>query len=252
MFTALPAPLLADGRGGGVFSPGLASLRGAWQREQSECLLLLVLAALASAPAAYFSVNILSVLFTGLFLQDSHPAVSANPLAILPTLLGIPFSILLALSGPVLVIGLGLWNFGRQYAQAAGDLISGPLALLMLDEGFGREVEEAQKERWRPNVNRVELGTNLAGRINHAAHYYTQYWRLARDRRAPLAVYKTDRNCWLDGLLLASGGACCGALFIMELIRVVSLYPVSLAFKRAAYEYLAGRFDSYFDPPAAR
>jgi hypothetical protein len=245
VFSALPAPVLADGRGGGVFSPGLATLRSAIQREQSECLLLVLLAALLSMPTAYISVNLLSVVISAVFMDTRQSTPSANPLVMLPALIGIAYSLLLTFSGPLLVLGLALWNYSRQYKQVAGDLVCGPLALLILDEAIGREVEEAQKERWRPNINRVELGSNLVGRLNHAAHYYAQYWRLARDRREPLPVYKTDRNCWLDGVLVATGGACCGALLILEFIRIASLYPASLAFKRAVYEYLAGSFDAW-------
>lgn len=237
--------MVADGRGGAVFSPGLASLRGAIQREQSECLLLVLLAALLSMPTAYISVNLLSVVISGVFLDGRHSSPASSPLVMLPALIGIAYSLLLTFAGPLLVLGLALWNYSRQYKQVASDLVGGPLALLILDEAIGREVEEAQKERWRPNLNRVELGTNLAGRLNHAAHYYGQYWRLARDRREPLPVYKTDRNCWVDGVLVTTGGACCGAVLILEFIRIASLYPASLAFKRAVYEYLAGSFDAW-------
>jgi hypothetical protein len=153
------------------------------------------------------------------------------------------------LIAPVLVVVWGIFVYRRMLRTATSDLVWGQAALMLTDDGFGKLIEEARREHFRPTINAVEIGTGLISRLNHFAHYYSSYYRLSRgpcDLKLPIVV---ERNCWMDGMPAGLGGClntCFGIglpLALPMLLRIVLTWPRLVAVKQATLDYFSGRYD---------
>lgn len=221
------------------------------ERERKRCWLMVAIAALAAWPLAI-----------GLAFLLYEQEIAA--------LLG-------GLVGPLLVVFIARYSFRWQYSRAACDLVYGSMALMLMDEEYGRVVEQAAHERYRPSPQPVYFGNDLASRLDHLAHYYAQYYRMSRGPARLAMPYALQLNCWSEGCLLALGGGaplldcainialpttmpfafwpelfCFGPLLVVPLIlRVVLLWPSILGTKQAVVDYFGGVYDYLLEPQPA-
>ncbi|MDQ3023374.1 MAG: hypothetical protein M3R04_03150 [bacterium] len=166
-----------------------------------------------------------------------------DPVAsIFSTLFGIALSAVM----PVLVVIGANRAFRRQYDMVTADLVHGDMALMLLDESYGRMIQEWRESRYRPVLGEVHLGSTLAARLIHFAAYYPHYFSMSQGRREFKVTPATPLNCWMDGLLLYFLGCNMGCLYwlIVPLpLRLVYTYPKSIATRRAVLDYLGGKWE---------
>jgi hypothetical protein len=230
--------------------PAVVRLSRTVSQEAVHCWLLVALAALAAWPLGH---TLAQGVFLGLPLmlelltQLDVPAgmqVMLPSLGMLAGLAGL-VQFVTALALPVLVVLFAIASHKRQKQLAQRDLVWGHAALMLIDEQYGQLIDQARRQRYRPNPNPVELGNDFSGRVNHFAHYYKLYYRLGHapaEFRVPVTF---ERNCWIEGLLAAIG-ACpfCCLLAVVIIPRIILVWPRHLAIKQAVLEYLQGRYDA--------
>ena len=162
---------------------------------------------------------------------------------------GTLMSLLAGLLLPVATIVWSILGYQRAARIAASDLVWSQMALMLIDENYGRLIEEARRERFQLSINPVEFGTSFLDRVNHYAHYYNSYLELGcgpREIKPPTVV---ERNCWQDGIPLCLGAClnpCFGAglpLFVPMALRVLLVWPRVLGIKQAVWDYFSGRHD---------
>jgi vacuolar-type H+-ATPase subunit F/Vma7 len=223
--------------------PGLVIPRLRRQQNDDSTGTWLLIALLALV-VWYYSYQIVSVLFSiPLFGLDSFGSGSMpdflQPLGtVTAVLLALGFSLL----GPAVIVYVGWNSYQRQLRLVTSDLIHTDIALALVDESYGKMIETWRREKHRPTFNEVPPGTNFVTRLNHFALYYQQYYRLSRGHREFDVQPATQLNCWIDGIVLGCAGGCIVVL-ILELIRILFVYPRVLATKRAVLDYLEGRWD---------
>jgi hypothetical protein len=185
-----------------------------------------------------------------------------------------------ALVAALLVLLVALRSYRRQYSRAMNDLTHGSLALILMDDTYGLAIEQAARERFRPSPLPVRLGRDFASRVNHLAHYYEQYCRLARGPTKIAVPCTCQLSCWIEGCLIAYGGSMLLAmlpayeflslaptpgisplhpvlaiLFSFPLLavplipRIALLWPSILATKQTVVDYFGGRYDYLLEPP---
>ncbi len=147
------------------------------------------------------------------------------------------------------LVYFGERNYKRLLQQSLQDMLYGPMLLVVMDEAFGRSIEEQRRERYRPVMRQVPLGDGLLERINHSAHYYKQYWRACNGLMEQPVPGLSQLSCFQDGLLI--GFASCSAIFLLGLpllvfsvIRLLDVWPRTLAVKQALLEILDGRHEA--------
>ncbi|MCC7477733.1 hypothetical protein IT575_04680 [bacterium] len=167
-------------------------------------------------------------------------------------LLGILASVLsfpVAMGAIALLVIFGEQNYRKHLKQVLAEMLHGPMLLVVLDESIGRAIEEQRRERYRPVMRQVELGEGLLARLNHAAHYYKHYRRAAYGQMEQLVPAMSQISCFSEGLLLLL--ASCTSwlligvpLLILQVIRLMDLWPRTLAVKQAVLEILEGRHEA--------
>lgn len=234
--------------------PSLLKLRRVVANEQACCWALVVIAGLSFMPIGYWlGVLLLSAFPTLMALSSQAMMPTQVQSAIAPFLpfgmIGGPLAMFSSLLIPLAVVLWGVMVYRRMLRMATSDFVWGQAALMLTDDGYGKLIEEARREQFRPTVNPVEIGNGLITRLNHFAHYYSSYYRLSRgpcELKLPIVI---ERNCWLDGVPAGLGGClngCVGIglpLAILMLLRIVLTWPRLVAIKQAALDYFAGRYD---------
>jgi len=240
---------------GWQYTPSLAKLRRVVSNEQACCWALVALAGLSFVPVGYWLAAGLMLLFPmllGLSSQTVLPSWIQQD--VLTPLLpvgagGAPLALLGGLAAPVVVVLWGLLVYRRMLRTVTSDLVWGQAALMLTDDSYGKLVEEARREHYRPTINPVEIGSGLLTRLNHFAHYYSAYYRLSRgpcELNLPVVV---ERNCWMDGVPAILGGCmniCLASglwLSLPLLLRIVLTWPRLVAVKQATLDYFSGRYD---------
>jgi hypothetical protein len=240
---------------GGPFSPALAHFRTQLSRETAKCWLLIALAAICTAPLSQAIFSVFFMFFPDLLgglSSDLVPAQLSGPvsfLAVISSLVGTVVGMAGALLLPVLVVVWAVALNRRTYKLTVRDLVWGGMALCLIEESFSHVVEEAKRERYRPNPSPVKPGASFGDHLNHYAYYYRQYYRLSfgpGDLRVPMVV---QGNCWVEGSALALSGCltclCIGVILMIPLaLRAVLVWPRIIAIKQAAIDFLAGKFDA--------
>lgn len=137
----------------------------------------------------------------------------------------------------------------RIYKLTVRDLVWGGVALCLVEEQFSHMVEEAKRQRYRPNPNPVKPGNSLADRLNHFAYHYRLYYRLSygpSELQVPLTI---QGNCWVEGVGIVL--SCCLSivgigllLFIPLVLRSILVWPRIIAIKQATIDFLSGKFDA--------
>jgi hypothetical protein len=240
--------------------PALLRMRRQLSMEQTQCWLLVIIAAISVAPVGFWLAMLLSLLFP-LLAEFTKSATYlpawvqqlAAPTGVSLSLAGSPLAMLGAFAAPVLAIVWAVLSHRRELRYAAADAVWGRSILMLVDESFGQLVEQARAEHFRPSANPVAFGTDFSGRLNHFAHYYSSYYKLSRgpvEINPPIVV---ERNVWMDGVPACLGG-CLGGCFgvgallaVPMLLRIILTWPRIIAIKQAALDYLSGRYDAVLE-----
>jgi hypothetical protein len=225
----------------------LDSVRKKLDDDTTAMWLLVGLAALAGW---LFSGSFVYFIGMGPWMVDLSPIFGFTGGETVQIILGI-FAWLTALSLslvlPTLVIVGANRAFKRQYDMVTADLVHGDLGLMLIDESYGRMIQEWREAKYRPVLGEVHLGTSLSDRLHHFAAYYPHYYALSQGRREFPVQPATPLNCWMDGLLIACLGCNttgCLYWFIVPLpMRVVYTYPKTIATRRAVLDYLYGKWE---------
>lgn len=181
-------------------------------------------------------------------------------LGVFSTLISIPLGMvahaLVGLGAGALPVALIAFTASRSYQQqyttVLRDMLQGPMLLMLLDESFGRALEEQRRERYRPVLDQVQVGEGLMQRIEHFALYYTQYYRAGYGRVEQPVPGVSQLTCMREGLLAslaACGSVCLIGLpfFMLSLIRILVVWPRLLAVHQVVLEILAGQHDAAFE-----
>jgi len=221
-------------------------LRRHVEQEGLRCWFMVGLLALASMVVGYIAGMLIMVVFA--LLAEAFPG-SLPSIAPVTGMFGFGLSLIVELIStaafPALVVTGALINYQRQVKVVQNDLVFGSMASVVLDESFGHVVEDLRRERWRPNPNQVDFGRDFVGRLNHVAHFYNQYYRIATGKELKRIPYTIELNCWAEGaLIFLSACPACMLLFPILLLRTVLAYPAVLAVKTVVFEYLNGKFDA--------
>ena len=239
----------------GIGIGGLWRLKKQVDGETTYCWLIVAIAAIAAWPLGSLVGYSFILIFSALIPIAFDQYTSGNPYLEMLQSLGMAASTVVSFAaGLVVPIAIVLWaiyEHRRHYRFAVSDLIWTDMPLFLLHEEYGAIIEQAKRERYRPNPLPVHLGESLVDRLNHFACYYKQYRQLSRpigEVRVPLVM---GHNCWLEGILLLV--SCCASYFcvgvillIPLLIHAVSNRPRQIAIKQAVVHFFEGRFDHQF------
>lgn len=231
--------------------------------EKTSYWLLLVIAALATAPLGYWLGSLVSALFpvlagvlsSGVELPDWLLAIFA-PLGIASWVASSLLTFGIGLLLPVLLIVLAVIVHSRQLAFTTRDILDGQAALMLIDEQYARLVDEERRQHYRLNINPVEYGSTFMDRLNFYTHHYLQFRHLASGPCEPRITTVIERNCWLEGVLTCLGGClntcvCLGSVLTIPLaLRFALNWSRQLAIQQAVYDYLVGRHDDVLEERA--
>lgn len=243
--------------------PFVVRLEARLRAEKLRYWLLLVIAALATAPLGYWLGTLFSAVFplltgalsSGVQLPDWLLKFLA-PLGIASWVAGSLLTYGVGLLLPVLLIVLAVVIYSRQLAFTTRDILDGSAALVLIDEQYARLVDAERREHFRLNVNPVDLGTTFMDRLNFYTHHYLQFRHLAAgsgELRIPTVI---ERNCWIEGGLTCLGGClnactCLGSPLTIPLaLRFALNWSRQLAIQQAFYDYLIGRYDNVLEQRA--
>lgn len=243
--------------------PAWHRLKRQVEQERTQCWLLVAMAALTMLPTGAllgFGTAWPILLFAMLSptnipgLRQAHiEGLGASLFAVLQLV-----GSLLSLLVPAGIVLLANYNYKRQHMLTVRDLIYGNAALVLVDEAYGRLVEETTREHYRPNPNHVDFGGGFISQVNHFAHYYAAYYRLSWGPADITVPYTVERNCWSEGPLLGVGFCTTpimglGLLLVIPVVlRIVFVWTRVLAVKQAVVEYFGGRYDAALDEQAHR
>ncbi|MBN2081700.1 hypothetical protein JW859_05760 [bacterium] len=233
--------------------PALLRLRQRIQSERVTHGLLMAIAAIASIPVGMVSGALLGALFPLMSDQLGDVLGAGSWLEQLLAPLGLGLSVagnLLMFGGalvlPALIIIGAIVAYSNQRRFALRDLLWGRAALVLVDESYMQQIEEAIRSRFRPRFVPVDPGATFVDRVHYFAHFYLYFRQLAhgqRDLRVPLTA---GRNCWFDGILTCLGGLlspCVGLgipLVVPMIFRIAVSWSRQLAIKQAVFEYFIG------------
>jgi hypothetical protein len=202
-----------------------------------------LLVALAAAGGFMFSAELFLQVFF-ITVQSAFNGQPASALYSIPLVLG---GIALAFVLPTLVVLGANRAYRRQYDWITAEMVHGDMALMLIDESYGRMIQEWRENTYRLKLGEVYLGQTFSERLVHFGAYSMQYYRMALGQREFKVTPATPLNCWMDGLLL--GCATCSSLgcavwFTVVLpLRIVYTYPRSIATRRAALDYFSGKWE---------
>jgi hypothetical protein len=226
-----------------------SALVAAGKRLANDTNTTVLLVGLQASAGFYFMVQVLIFMVPGLFDGLRHGQTD-SPIMFglygLTVLAGAAFAVGVALILPALVIIGALRAYRRQYDDVKARMMQGDLALMLVDESFGRMVQEFRENKYKLVLGEVHLGQSFADRLLHFAYYYPQYVRISNGEREFAVTPVSPLNCWMDGFLIAclSCGLGCVYWIIVPLpLRIVYTYPKLLATRRAALDFFLGKWE---------
>jgi hypothetical protein len=163
-------------------------------------------------------------------------------------LAGIVLSFLLSLLAPLAVVISANRAFRQQYDWITAEMVHGDMALMLVDESYGRMIQEWRETKYYARfTGEVHLGETFTLRLVHFGAYPLQYFRLAQGQREFAVTPVAPLNCWADGIVLgcltcfSSGCLLWATVFIP--LRIIQAYPRSIATRRAALDFFAGKWE---------
>lgn len=239
-----------------VFSVGLYNLRRQIGKEATVCWLLVALVALASwtfGPIIFAVVEVLIQAFSNVFWTgiSSGDSLSAFDSMFMGESSGfVAYGYLGGVIFPILVVVWAQSLFKNSKERTIKDLAIGNMALMLIDEQYGIQIQEAVQSKYRLVLGKVPLTGDLAGKVNHFAYYYKYYYRQSFGPSELNVATISAESCWLEGCAIA---ACysCPFLLVALVLRVVLVRPRVLGIKTAVLEYLEGRYDHLLEQQTA-
>jgi hypothetical protein len=209
--------------------------------EATNCWLLVGITALVGwgAGASMLFLSPLALLMGGPYLL----ADSADESVLLQGL-GYVAAFSLTLVIPAGIVVAAIYLYRQRYRTVAADLVWGSMGLTLIDESFGEHVEALRQTRYRPLLGVIHLGSDLGSRLNHFAYYYQHYFALSRGPGEPIVAAPAPLNCWIDGGLMFLCAGNCILLYVLLGLRILLTYPRIVATKRAALDFLGGKWDA--------
>jgi len=208
-----------------------------------------LLVALCAVSAFYCSLMLMVWLTDGVMFstlnQGQHIGLFGSLTAVGTVLVGFG----LAFIGPVVVVVSANRIYKRQYDWITAELVHGDLGLMLVDEIYGRMIQEWRESKFQiRNITggEVHLGDKFSMRLIHFGSYYMEYFRISQGRREFKITPASTLNCWSDGIVLGCltmGCGCLAWLTVLLPLRIIQTYPQNIATRRAALDYLSGKWD---------
>jgi hypothetical protein len=191
-----------------------------------------LLVALCAVSGLYFSAMFLMFFVQGLFFgmfgaTNQHVGVLQSLGTLASVLIAMGLSFIL----PTLVVLGSNRAYKRQYDWITAELVHGDLALMLVDETYGRLIQEWREHKFQlRNITggEVHLGDKFALRLIHFGSYYMEYFRISQGQREFTVTPASSLNCWTDGIALGCmscvSDGCLAWITIFLPLRIVYTY----------------------------
>jgi hypothetical protein len=218
-----------------------------------------LLVALCAVSAFYFGTLISGLVFQSIGVGSGMFGSTGTPGAgeMLTMLGGMIFGLGIGFVGATLVVIGANRAYKRQYDWITAEMVHGDMALMLVDESYGRMIQEWREGKYFAKFNgEVHLGETFALRMHHFGAYALQYFRVSQGQREFSVTPATPLNCWTDGIALgcltcASNG-CFAWVTVFLPMRIIQTYPRTIATRRAALDYFSGKWEHALEEKYAR
>ena len=239
------------------YSFALHNLRQQIAKDGTTCWLLVGLVALYSWYFGFIISSSVSQVLRSLNSTayfDPTPYFTSDPIAtmflsgeVLEIIVGLGIGVIF----PAAVIYWAISIFRSVKKRVVKDLALGNMALMLVDEQYGFQIQEAVAGKYRLVLGKVLLSGDLTGKVNHFAYYYKYYYQMSFGPSDLRVASVSAESCWLEGCAMVMCNSC-PLIFIALGLRIILVRPRVIGIKTAVLEYLEGRHDNLLEQPTSK